>query len=277
MLVRPYCSLYARIEYWNSLNARDQSNHVARALAERHPSWVFAGLTAASLYGFEHSHTLHHGNTVFIASTFTARPHDHAGLARIHMADIPAVQRDGIAVTTQERTLLDCGLRYRFHEALPIFDSAARLGANIPAVLALCQQLHLDSAPIARLVSCASPLSENGGESWARAVMIERGFIVSRLQYPFTNPDKPSGTYRADFTWLLPGDRIVVGEYDGMAKYVTAPSRSSIQAVVHAERRREDHLRSQGVDVIVRFEFEDICHPDRLERKLLDAGIPKYR
>ena len=108
-------------------------------------------------------------------------------------------------------------------------------------------------------------------------MIIELGFVVPRLQYPFDNPDSPSGSYRADFTWLLPDGRIVVGEYDGMGKYVATPSRSSIQAAVHAERRREDHLRSQGVDAIVRFEFEDVCHPERLERKLLDAGIPKCR
>ncbi|MBM6698796.1 hypothetical protein H7U32_00295 [Bifidobacterium pullorum subsp. saeculare] len=277
ILARPYRNIYARAAYWDTLNAKDRSNHVARALAQLHPSWVFAGLTAATLYGFDHAYALHRGNAILIASAFGARAHDHPGLVRIRMRDIPAVRLDGVTVTAPERTLLDCGLRHRFHEALPIFDSAARQGVDVTAALALCRRLRIDSTAIALLVSYTDPLSENGGESWARAVMIERGFIAPKLQYPFVNPDKPSGSYRADFAWLLPGGRIVVGEYDGMGKYIATPSRSSIQAAVHAERRREDHLRSQGVDAIVRFEFEDISHPDRLERKLLGADIPKRR
>lgn len=276
-LIRPYRNVYVRADYWNSLDARERSNHVARTLARLHPSWTFAGLTAASLYGFDHSYALHRDSEVFIASPFGTKSHDHPGLVRIRMRVIPAIRIGGIDVTDPERTLLDCGLRYRFQEALPLFDSAARQGVDVSDVLALCRQLCLDCLPIARLVFYTDPLSENGGESWARAVIIELGFVVPRLQYPFDNPDSPSGSYRADFTWLLPDGRIVVGEYDGMGKYVTTPSRSSIQAAVHAERRREDHLRSQGVDAIVRFEFEDVCHPERLERKLLDAGIPKCR
>ena len=58
-VVRPFRSVYARREYWDGLNPIEQASHVIREMARRHPERVFAGLSAAVIYGFEHSWTLH--------------------------------------------------------------------------------------------------------------------------------------------------------------------------------------------------------------------------
>ncbi|MBT1177323.1 hypothetical protein JS532_07050 [Bifidobacterium callimiconis] len=276
ILVSPYRNLYARAEYWSSLTPPQRHIHTARALSIAHPHWIFAGLTAACAYGLDHSYSLHTDMTITIASTIPDTPHHNPRLRRIRMSDIPHHRIADIPVTDIYRTLIDCATMFSFADALPMFDSAARKGASIVDLPDRCRALGIDSANVVTLCAYADPLSENGGESFARATIIQLGFVVPRLQRPFANPANPNAPLRADFTWELPGGVIIVAEFDGMGKYVmTDTKRSSIQAKVHAEREREDQLKSQGVTTIVRFEFEDLTHPERLERKLLQAGVPK--
>lgn len=277
VLTCPYLNVYARVEYWNTLTAIEQTKHVASTLSLIHPRWVFAGSTAACILGFDHGYSLHRDRTIVIACTYSGTARDHGRLIRIRMPAIPSVAVGDVLVTDAARTLLDCALSLTFQEALPIFDSAARSGVETDRVLDLCRSLQLDSAAVRRLCTYTDPLSDNGGESLARATIIVLGFIIPILQHHFMNPDNPEAPYRTDFMWMLPDGRIIVAEYDGMGKYVLSAGqrRASIQSTVHAERIREEHLKQQGVSVIIRFEYEDVVHPERLERKLLDAGVPK--
>ncbi|OXN01170.1 hypothetical protein Tam10B_0568 [Bifidobacterium vansinderenii] len=241
-----------------------------------HPNWIFAGLTAACAYDLDHSYALHHSMIICIASAYSPSPHQSRQLKRIYMRNVNHTRTSSIPVTDIHRTLIDCATLFPFADALPMFDSAARKGVSIVGLPDRCRTLGIDSANVTALCTYTDPLSENGGESFARATIIQLGFVVPRLQRPFANPANPSAPLRADFTWELPGGVIIVAEFDGMGKYVmTDTKRSSIQAKVHAEREREDQLKSQGVTTIVRFEFEDLTHPERLERKLLQAGVPK--
>ena len=52
-LVRPVRSLYAPTDEWEKLDAVERARHIAVALAELHPAWVFSLFTAAALYGLE--------------------------------------------------------------------------------------------------------------------------------------------------------------------------------------------------------------------------------
>ena len=58
-LARPYPGLFTRAEYWHQLNEPEQSLHMARALRDLHPNWVFSGITAAAAHGFDHPRILH--------------------------------------------------------------------------------------------------------------------------------------------------------------------------------------------------------------------------
>ena len=66
-LVSPYKNLYADRTLWNTMTREQQSLQVIRALSAIHPQWVFAGLSAACVYGLQHNYSLHDG-TVHIAS-----------------------------------------------------------------------------------------------------------------------------------------------------------------------------------------------------------------
>ena len=155
------------------------------------------------------------------------------------------------------------------------------------------------------LVNYANPKSENGGESLARAVMLELGFVEPELQHEFPNPNYPQSPYRADFMWKVNG-KIIVGEFDGTDKYLiedrTLPDNRSAACdlrtedfdgsveninnfstnnlyrynrdAVRKERNRERWLMDCGVVRVVRFDYCDILNPLEFKKKLLSAGIP---
>ncbi len=112
-----------------------------------------------------------------------------------------------------------------------------------------------------------------------RGLLIERGFAEPRLQTEFNNPDNPMAPYRVDFCWRLADGRVIVAEYDGMAKYAdtSKPNRATLQSKLEYERRREEHLKNQQVTVVQHVVYEDLIRPERLERKLMAAGVPKIR
>lgn len=123
-LVSPYKNLYADRTLWNTMTREQQSLQVIRALSAIHPQWVFAGLSAACVYGLQHNYSLHDG-TVHIASKSGIGGGDEARLNRIYINRIPTRKHNGILLTTPARTLLDCAV-FPFPQALPIYDSALR-------------------------------------------------------------------------------------------------------------------------------------------------------
>ncbi|WP_055426904.1 type IV toxin-antitoxin system AbiEi family antitoxin domain-containing protein [Bifidobacterium aesculapii] len=278
-LVSPYPNLYARTEYWDLLNAEERSLHTIRALAKKRPQWVFAGLSAVCLYGLDHAYGLHDG-TIHIASRGGARHRDSKRLRRLYMPGVGQPWNcHGIRVTSPARTLIDCA-KYPFANALAIFDSALRRQLiSVEDIRSLAVRTACDDRAVERLASCASPASENGGESLMRGLLIERGFAEPRLQTEFNNPDNPMAPYRVDFCWRLADGRVIVAEYDGMAKYAdtSKPNRATLQSKLEYERRREEHLKNQQVTVVQHVVYEDLIRPERLERKLMAAGVPKIR
>lgn len=278
-LVSPYRNLYMERTYWDALDPEERSLHVIRALARLHPRWVFAGLSAACLYGFEHAHSLHDG-TVHIACSGGITDGDHNRLRRIYMRRIPLwINRDRYYVTSPARTLIDCA-GYPFANALAIYDSALRRGlVTVEDVRTLMIQTVCDEDAVARLLHHANPLSENGGESLMRGRIIELDFAEPLLQVEFDNPANPSMPYRVDFCWRLADGRVIVAEYDGMAKYADTsnPGRASLQSKLAYERTRERDLRTRHVTAIVHVFYEDVTAPRRLDEKLTAAGVPKLR
>ena len=59
-LKRVFPNMYAASEYWDSLQPDERIRHIARTLHNRHPDWVFAGVTAAAIHDFEHQSSCWH-------------------------------------------------------------------------------------------------------------------------------------------------------------------------------------------------------------------------
>lgn len=274
-LISPHRGMFIDAQYWNTLNGSEKALHIARGLSGRHPSWTFAGPTAAAVHGFEHQWSIHRSGLYIASQTSSGR--SPGGVNRIYMTSIPVANVRGMQVTSQARTLVDCGLTLPFINALPIFDSAFRNGTSEDDVLLICTQLRRDVEPIRRLLAHADPASENGGESLARAVMLEERFALPRLQHVFVNPKNPGQWYRVDFVWFFPGGYTVVAEYDGTAKYVdpSMTDRQTIQAVVSRQGERERNLYSWGVSHIFRFTYDDVIRRQPLTDKLIKAQIPR--
>lgn len=230
----------------------------------------------AAAHGFDHPRILHRqGLTITLPSHGSYRPHEKLNIIYSPCPREKAVIANGIAVTNPSRTLLDCGRTIDFVHSLPIFDDAASNGIEEKQILQECARTTLDCSRIFKLLRYTDARSENGGESFARAVMIENGFSVPQLQVPFTDPLTGKQS-RVDFLWRTADERIIVGELDGTAKYVDPQmtDRKSIQETVQAEREREQALFRAGVTEIVRFTFDDAVRQKPLITKLRRAGVP---
>lgn len=312
-LTRPFRNMYARNAYWQSLNPIEQAQHIIRTLSGQFPTRIFAGLSAATIMQLDHNWSLHEDNTVFIAKPTGPAQRSNAAIKHVTATNPPlatlanyrnsdglqatifpgrpemqamqqALQRQKpceitsiIPITSPARTLVDCGLRYSFSQALPMFDSAVRQKlVTAEQITDICDGLRVDCGRVLRLVYYMDPLSENGGESLCRAVIIEAGFVVPDLQHVFIDPDAPWKEYRVDFVWYTPDGRIIILEFDGTAKYVdpAMTNRRSIQAVVHSEKERENVLQRAGASSIIRTNFDEVIQRTPLIQKLLDAGVP---
>ena len=228
--------MYVKPEYWNALKPDERIQHVACTLHLKHPNWVFAGVTAAALHGFEHPWHLHAGS-VTIATASQGTNANNANIKRVFVPHCAPEYVNGIPVTNGAQTVVDCGLSTDFRFALPIIDSALRKGTAIADILNICSTMHRDCTPIFRLLHYANPASENGGESLGRGTIVEGGLMVPELQQDITDP-QTGALYRVDYLWRLPDGRLIVGEYDGYEKY-TNPNmndRRGIQGAVHAEK-----------------------------------------
>jgi len=149
-----------------------------------------------------------------------------------------------------------------------------------------------------RLCFFKNGLSENGGESFARGTMIDLGFMVPELQHEFVAPNFRV-KYRCDFLWRVSGGGLIVGELDGYDKYFVDSTNSThaninfnsssdtqmlrnsynqaaINRNIDRQAERESVLfRECGVSKIVRFNFADVVGVKNLERKLVEAGVPR--
>jgi hypothetical protein len=122
---------------------------------------------------------------------------------------------------------------------------------------------------VARAVEFSVELSGSFGESVARVVIILLGFEVPELQVVFQDAE---GNIETDFFWR--GVRLA-GEFDGKVKYSRQEyTGGDPTEVLWREKRREDRLRRMVAGVL-RITWDDVMHPARLERLLVDAGVPR--
>ncbi|WP_130079731.1 hypothetical protein [Bifidobacterium animalis] len=271
-LIRVRPRIYARATYHDALTPPQRMRHQVLAAAALHPQWVFARESALSLYPqIEQPYELFAQNQLAILSK--SRAHD-GNLQRLPWHDDHLVTAGNIVLTDLPRTLFDCGIMFDFRLALPLFDSYAAHGGDLDEIRAICAQSACDTRRIQRLLEYCDPLADNGGESQARAVVIELGFMRPLLQHLFANPNAPEHPLQTDMLWYGPNGALIVAEFDGMRKYGT--DSQSIKTLVARQNERDGILRAQGVTAIVHFTYDDLCQSEQFRRKLEEAGVP-YR
>lgn len=254
-VVSPMPGLFARKTRWDELNRAQRHCEILRALAIIHPDWTFCSFSAACLLGLEVSW-------------------------RHQIEPAGAIRRAGISVTPPIQTATDCLLQTGFADGMPIADSAiSKLGVAPEQLMEAVEQrvtARNDRAIRTALTTLryADARAESGGESVARAVMIETGFAPDWLQYELTDPFDSAKPIRTDFAWERQARELTLGELDGLIKYTDQTmlaGRTTAEALV-AERQREAHLSLYG-HPLLRFTMNEVRSAGMLAKKLQTAGI----
>lgn len=198
----------------------------------------------------------------------------------------------GILVTSPLQTMFDCARMLPFSDALPVCDYIARVFCISRDEIRefLDKRRGCWKIRYARFVlGFVDARSENGGESFCRARMIESGFVLPELQQSMANPlSAPefittarytTMTMRADYMWK--GAKTIVAEFDGQCKYTNPAMIASVGArdgddVREIQAERDTALKMIGCEV-VHVTYADIRYNRgrALRRKLLSVGVPE--
>lgn len=277
-IVSPMPGLFARKTRWDELNRAQRHCEIIRALAIIHPDWTFCSFSAACLLGLEVS--WRHLNVVHVRSATkpSARPGAYIQRHQIEPAD--TVRRAGISLTPPIQTVTDCLLQTGFADGMPIADSAiSKLSLTREQLMeAVEKRAGARNGRAVRTalttLQYADARAESGGESVARAVMIETGFAPDRLQYEMTDPFDSTTSMRTDFAWERQAQELTLGELDGLVKYTdqTILAGQTAAEVLVAERQREAHLSLYG-HPLIRFTMSEVRSAGVLAKKLQTAGV----
>lgn len=277
-IVSPMPGLFARKTRWKELNRAQRHVEIVRTLALAHPDWTFCSFSAACLLGLEVS--WQHLNVVHVCSATkpSARPGTRIQRHQIEPSD--TVNQAGISITPPIQTVTDCLLQTGFADGMPIADSAiSKLGLTREQLMeAVEKRAGARNGRAVRTalttLQYADARAESGGESVARAVMIETGFAPDRLQYELTDPFDSTESMRTDFAWERQARELTLGELDGLVKYTDQTmlaGRTTAKTLI-AERQREAHLSLYG-HPLIRFTMNEVRSAGVLAKKLQTAGV----
>lgn len=277
-VVSPLPGLFARKARWEELNRAQRHCEIIRALAIAHPDWTFCSYSAACLLGLEVS--WRHLNVVHLCSSTKPSARPGTRIQRHQIEPVGAIDQGGISITPPIQTVTDCLLQTGFANGMPIADSAiSKLGLTRGRLMEEVEKRA--GARNGRAVATAlttlqyaDARAESGGESVARAVMIETGFAPDQLQYELTDPFDSTKSMRTDFVWERQAKELTLGELDGLIKYTDQTilaGQTTAEALV-AERQREAHLSIYG-HPLVRFTMSDVRSAGVLAKKLQTAGV----
>lgn len=277
MLVKPMRGMYADAKEWKELSSSEQARRIVATLANCHEDWVFCLFSAAAVYGLEIGREsilpIHRWSEKHSGKNRSGTIVTHRGKG------VTPKLVDDIAVTPPLQTVVDCLCALSFPRALAIADSAMRvLGLDKTSLMDELQSRG--TCPgwrIARdAITYADPLSANGGESVARAVMIEQGFMIPQLQVEMHDPLEPTKVFYVDYFWNLGERGSVIGELDGKDKYVLPEMTASrdVLDVLRAERMRESRVSVKGAKVL-RFTYRDVLNTERFCEMLCLYGVPR--
>lgn len=280
----PAPGVFVRRAYWDGLSPREKSIHLMRAFYTQRPRWVFSGVSAALAWGLYVSYSdiqenriplLHvagrrrrvaYDGCIVQFSTFNPR----AGGA--------PVVAGGMRVRALPDAIVESCCMLSFPAALGVADSATRFfGCTRNDLLSTLEGYRKRPGwrTTQRAFSHANGLSENGGESYARGVMIEEGFVEPMVQVPFFDPID-GRERRADYGWVNKDGVLIYGELDGLEK--TSDARmligGDLNRTLRDERIRESRLTIGGAGVL-RFTMDDVHDRARFRRILEAFGVPR--
>lgn len=279
-IVSPERGMYARASWWEALRPDGRALAIMCGLQQLHPDWVFCGVSAALAHGADVSWGLL-GKTHVVAprKSWSVRS-DALVWHEVDCSGDQPVVRSGVRVTSLRRTAFDCLRWLSFREGMVVADFAvARVPGGKDAMTSYFKSLKGCCRGVGRALetlSGADGRAESGGESIARAVMIEQGFMLPDLQTWVPDPLHSNRWFRVDFVWVRADGRVIVGECDGRKKLVDpelAKGKSPRQ-VLDEQRRREGLITAYDVSV-VRFTFEEAAGTSELVRKLDFYGVPR--
>lgn len=272
---------YARASSFEALPQRARAMRLIRAMARKHPEWVFAPFSAVLIHGLQVTNRL----TGIVHLAMGARENRSIRDARIKCHLIRDESYElvfGIRVTPLRATVLDCLCRASFPQGLAIADSALHWNLIDEEDL----RRHVERAGYRRrgnrmarkVLRWADGRSENGGESMARAIMIDLGFVPPDLQVEIYDPMNPARSWRVDFHWALSDGGVVVGELDGKGKYMQGAVHDVVPAIAKLtqERVRESNINLTCTTVL-RLSFAEAMDGGHMRRLLEKAGAPMHR
>ena len=282
-VVSPARGLFARRSWWEGLGFSEQTLAIMRAVQRRHPDWVFCGPSAALALGCDVPYVwqrpLHVLRESGNASARTALVTHYSMTLADDTRERPIWYR-GLHVTPLFRAVLDSLRWMSFCEGMVAADWA--MGARSVTWLDFVEYAYH------RIGSCrgvkhalstfvrATGIAESGGESIARAVMIELGYLLPTQQVEVPDPLHPGRTFRVDFVWVRADGRVIVGECDGLRKLLDPEmtgGRTPQQALLD-QRKREGLITAYDVSVL-RFTYEEAAGVTELIRKLELYGVPR--
>ena len=276
--VNPIPSLFARRPFWDGLSPSQRALHLMRSCLERHPTWIFTGAAGALAHGMDVPHGLNFPLRAIIERGSV--PHEGPCLRFTRRAEAASEVIEGCRVAPLWMCVSDCLRGASFPMGLAVADAALRhTGVSAQDMMSHlnrrgCRRHGIQRALL--IASHADARAENGGESFARALMIEEGFMLPDLQVEFADPVDPSHRFRVDQFWRLPHGGGMIGELDGKEKYRNPGMMQggSTLGTVLDERRRESRLTLLGYPVL-RYAFADLLVPARFIKLLEAAGVPR--
>ncbi|TDD63809.1 hypothetical protein E1262_29920 [Jiangella aurantiaca] len=252
---------YVETTLWNTLDDRERHlalcqaatlqlkvpavlSHVSAAVWRGWPTWG-ADLT-----------TVHVSRRDRYAPRLEAGVHHHAG----RLTDEELTTVDGVLVTAPARTVVDVARTVSFESAVVTADGALAGGVVIKTELRDVLDTMRDwrgARSAGRVVEFADGRSESVGESRHRVQLERVGLPRPELQVVIGGGDGPED--RVDFYFE---DHATAAEFDGRVKYgrLLKPGEAPGDAVWR-EKRREDRLREQGLEV-VRSVWADLYRDD---------------
>lgn len=276
--LQPARGMFTRASYWKAIPKPERALHLLRTLQILHPTVTFCHESAALAWGLPVSFA--DMDAVHVAVSKSSRTASSGVFRRHVVEDDEATVVQGLRVTSLTRTAFDCMRTEDFGQALAIADRAVRLSGTKPsAFVSAFKRIshgHTGVRHAIKTMYYADARSESGGESIARATMIEQGFALPQLQVALPRPFERDRTYRVDFLWTRMDGSKVIGEFDGMQKYEDEALRNGRSAlrVLADEQHRESQLTLYGMP-IVRFSHQDVLHAGCFADLLKRYGIPQ--